>query len=205
MPSDDREPTVGYAHAPIWLIILFGLLVYWGQLYLDEHGGGFDPRVYEAFASYKQVVAANPQQGPAMLIAKGQALYQLCSACHQPNGLGTAGLFPPLAGSEWVTEPNPARLIRIPLHGLTGPIEVSGQQWNGAMAALGGSLSNEDLAAILTYIRQAWGNDAPPVTPEEVAAVRTETASRPEDGTAPWTAQELLQIPVPAPATPATP
>jgi hypothetical protein len=64
------------------------------------------------------------------------------------------------------------------------------------MAALGQSLpNNEDVAAILSYIRQAWGNKAPLVVPEQVDAVRQETANRAQDGSAPWTSEELLKIP----------
>ncbi len=197
--AKETEPTAGLAPTPIWLILLFALLFYWGQLYLDNHAGGFDPQVYEPYASVKQVKAANPMSDEGAVIAKGEAVYnQMCAVCHQINGLGSAGQFPPLAGSEWVTEPNPARLIRIPLHGLTGPITVKGQDLNlpVPMTPFGETLSNADLAAVLTFIRQSWGHKAPPVTPAQVAKVREETASRSMSGSAPWTAEELLKIPV---------
>lgn len=196
-PSDEREPTAGKAPAPMWLIVVFGLLFYWSQIYLDSHGGGFHPQVYEKYASYDHVVAMNPKSGAQELIAKGESLFNLCGACHGASGQG-GPLAPPLAESEWVLEPNPARLIRIPLHGLTGPIKVKGVDYNMSMAALGTALSDEDLSAILTYIRQAWGNKAPPVTPEQVKQIRDETSSRPI-GTQPWTAAELQQVPVPSP------
>jgi mono/diheme cytochrome c family protein len=176
-------------------VVVFGALFYWCQIYLDNTAAEFNPKVYFAYKSVAAVDAANPRDENKIFIARGKAVYEsVCFGCHQVNGLGTAGQFPPLTGSEWVTAPGPNRLIRIPLHGLTGPITVSGSPWNLEMGPFGADLPNEDLAAVLTYIRQAWGNNAPPVTPEQVAAVRQETASRPPIG-APWTAEELLKLP----------
>jgi mono/diheme cytochrome c family protein len=194
--QDESEPTAGLAHTPIWLVMLFGALFYWSQIYLDDHAGEFSPQVFEPYASFKQVNAANPKSGAEVLIARGEVLYTTCAACHQLNGLGGATPpAPPLAGSDWVNAPLPNRIIRIPLHGLSGTIKINDQEFTGSMAALGSALSNEDLAAILSYIRQAWGNKASPVTPEQVDAVRKETAGRAEDGSASWTAEELLKIP----------
>ena len=128
-----------------------------------------------------------------MLIAKGESVYALvCAVCHQSSGLGSPGQYPPLVGSEWVVG-SPARLIRIPLHGLAGPIQVKGQNWIGSMPAVGGGPPLDDdqnLAAVLSYIRSAWGNQAPPISPDQVKAVRAETASR----TAQWTEAELLKV-----------
>jgi mono/diheme cytochrome c family protein len=197
--SDEAEPTADLAHTPIWLVILFALVFYWGQLYIDNHAGGFSAQVYEPYINVKGVKDANPGSDEDAAIARGEALYINCSVCHQNNGLGSPGQYPPLAGSEWVLEPNPARLIRIPLHGLSGPIKVKGQDWNlpAGMTPAGASFPNEDLAALLTYIRQAWGNKAPAVTPQQVAKVKEEVAGRAMDGSAPWTADDLLKIPVP--------
>lgn len=192
---EDLEPEVDSSTMPAWLFIAMILLAYWGMLHLDRYGGGFSERVYAPYQSQRQLADFQLKSGPELLVAKGQAMYALmCLVCHQSSGVGSPGLYPPLAGSEWVTG-SANRLIRIPLHGLTGPIEVKGQTWKGLnMPAFGTSppLDNdENLAAVLTYIRQAWGNQAPPITPEQVAAVRSETASR----TRAWTADELQRIP----------
>lgn len=192
----DVEPTAGSEVAPVWLFVLMGILLYSGMLYLDSYAGGFNPKVYEGYASYKEVSNANPKSGPEMLIAKGESLYMVCAACHQVNGKGVTGQFPPLVESEWVNETNPSRLIAIPLFGLAGPIEVNGEPWNAPMAALGTAMSSEDFAAILSYIRQAWGNDAPPVSVADVDAVKAQHQSRPMDGSRPWTGPELMQISV---------
>lgn len=141
--------------------------------------------------------AGHPPQLPSIPVAhsgvnqpgEGARIYaQTCSACHQADGSGTPGIFPPLVGTEWVTG-SEDRLIRILLHGVTGDIEVEGEIYNGAMPTWGPMFTDEDLAAVATYVRQAWGNKAAPVTAATVARVRTQYASR----TTPWTAVELRQ------------
>ncbi|MBI2948659.1 MAG: c-type cytochrome [Verrucomicrobia bacterium] len=120
----------------------------------------------------------------------GKELYAvICGACHQPHGNGQEGLAPPLANSEWAIG-SEERLIRISLQGLRGPIKVGDKTYQMEMPALA-ILEDEQIAAVLTYIRREWGNAAPPVDPKAVAKVRAETAKR-EDA---WTEAELLNIP----------
>ncbi len=192
---DEIEPQVDSAAMPAWLFVLMIALVYWGMLHLDRYGGGFNNRVYGPYRSFKELSDLQPKSGSEMLVAKGESVYALiCAACHQQSGLGAPGQFPPLVGSEWVLG-SPNRLIRIPLHGLTGNIQVKGQVWTGVqMPAFGGGpplSDDENLAAVLSYVRQAWGNKAPAITPEQVKAVRAETASRSSQ----WTSDELLKVP----------
>lgn len=184
------EPKAELAPTPIWLIFLFGLLFYWGQLYLDQHAGEFNPQVYEPYRSAQYLKDILPKDESQLLMAKGKVAYDTyCKLCHQDNGMGTPGQFPPLAGSEWVTG-SPERLIRIPIHGVQGPIMVKGQEWALSMPAMGAGLSAGDLAALLTYVRQSWGNNAPAIKPEQAQAVMDATAGRSQ----PWTAQELQQF-----------
>lgn len=104
----------------------------------------------------------------------GQESYMLCMACHGPNGEGVPNVGPPLAGSEWVLGPV-ENLIRMQFRGLMGPIEVKGQEWNLIMAPNAPMLqTDEKIAAVLTYIRNSWGNEAPAVTAAEVAPFRSE-------------------------------
>lgn len=93
-----------------------------------------------------------------------------CGACHQADGSGVPGLYPPLNETEWVTGEK-ERLIKIVLQGLEGEIEVNGEKYNQVMAALG-YLEDDKIAGILTYVRHKFGNGADAVTTEEVAAVR---------------------------------
>lgn len=116
-----------------------------------------------------------------------QVYNTLCGACHGPDGKGLNGL-PPLVGSDW-PRGNPARSIKIVLNGLTGPVEVAGKTYAIDMPPQGAVLSDEKIAAVLTYVRKTFANGAGPVSVDEVKAVRAATAKR----TTPWTADELLK------------
>ena len=118
-------------------------------------------------------------QETAVEAVDGSALYQThCMACHQMNGQGIPGAFPPLDGSKYVTGDNVARMAAIMIYGLQGPITVKGQQYNSAMAPLGQTLNNEQLAAVATYIRSAWSNTAGPVEEKVFADVRAQYGTR---------------------------
>jgi mono/diheme cytochrome c family protein len=190
-PDPERtEPKAVVATLPIWFFVLLGLLFFWGQMYLDRNAGGFRAEVYEPYPSLTFVQALQPRTEGGAMIAKGKTIYaNNCQPCHQPTGMGAPGVAPPLAGSEWVTAGS-ERMIRIIMHGLTGPIQVKGTEWNLVMLPFG-HLSDEDIAAVSTFVRQEWGNKAPPVTPDQVQAVRDQTKDRAQN----WTAAELLQIP----------
>lgn len=104
---------------------------------------------------------------------KGKIQFMMCAACHGKEGEGTAAA-PPLAGSEWVMGPA-ENLIRIQLRGLRGPITVKGREYDisGGMAPMAYQ-SDEQIAAVLSYVRQSFGNNAPAVEPAQVAALRDE-------------------------------
>lgn len=93
-----------------------------------------------------------------------------CATCHQPDGAGVEGAFPPLRQTEW-TEGDKGRLIRLVLYGMQGPIEIDGAQYNNVMTPHG-FLTDEQVAAVLTFVRSNFGNDADAVTADEVARVR---------------------------------
>ncbi|NCF51908.1 c-type cytochrome [Gammaproteobacteria bacterium] len=130
----------------------------------DTAPGADDTAVHTA-----EVAAASIDE----LAAKGEAVYLAnCSACHQPNGQGLPGAFPPLANSDYLTGDR-KKVMSAALFGLSGPITVNGVDYNGVMPSLG-HLTDEDLAAALTYVFSAWGNDLAAVSVEEVAALRAE-------------------------------
>jgi mono/diheme cytochrome c family protein/glucose/arabinose dehydrogenase len=140
-------------------------------------------------------VAAKPQ-GPKFSpeemkrFETGKANYEtVCLPCHQPHGLGQEGLAPPLVGSEWIAG-SEQRLARILLNGLRGPIKVKGQPFELDMPALG-VLEDEQLATVLTYVRNEWGHSYPPVSASTVKKVRDETADHNDS----WTQEELLKSP----------
>lgn len=105
----------------------------------------------------------------------GRAIFLLnCAACHQPNGQG-GGPYPPLAGNPAVNAADSGAIIQIVLNGRTGPITVNGAQYGGNMPSWR-ELSDADIAAVLTYVRSAWGNGAPAVSADQVAAARLPSA-----------------------------
>ena len=119
----------------------------------------------------------------------GRANYEVvCLPCHQPHGMGQEGLAPPLVGSEWVSG-SEQRLVRIVLSGLRGPIQVKGQNYEMDMPALG-ILDDEQVATLLTYIRNEWGHSYAPVSTNTVKQIRDATGDR----TDAWTQEELLKI-----------
>ena len=101
----------------------------------------------------------------------GKMIYmQFCLACHMENGEGVPGLYPTLVQTEWVLG-DKKRMIETVLHGMEGPIEVNGEQFNNVMAKLD-YLGDKDIADVLTYIRTNFGNSADPVTTSDVNLVR---------------------------------
>jgi mono/diheme cytochrome c family protein len=192
---DDPEPVAERRPVPVLLIALLVALLFWADLYVLQHGGdvagskgAFPAMVYFPYKTYAEI----PKLGEDT--EKGGKIYALyCSVCHQPTGLGVpAEGKPPLAGSDWVNEEGPNRIIRLILNGLQGPITVSGQQFNQgvAMPPWRDLLSDADVAAVATHIRSTWGNKAPPVKPEQVKEIRDSTAGR----AAAYSPQELLGL-----------
>ena len=120
----------------------------------------------------------------------GEVLFTgVCAACHQPHGKGLDGVAPPLMDSEWVLGPE-QRLVRIVLHGLTGPVSVKGKTYRLDMPAFG-SFTDEQISGILTYIRREWEHGASPIGPETVKAIRAATADRREA----WVQEQLRALP----------
>ena len=189
----ELEPTAGSARAPVWLFVLVAMLAFWGMGFLDNHGGGFNAQVYRPYKSPKELEDDQPRSGNDAF-RKGQKVFETyCQVCHQSTGLGAPGQFPPLAGSEWVLAKEPGRVIRIVLNGLQGPVTVKDLAFDSAsMIPWRDQLSDDEIAAVLTFIRsnKEWGNEALPVTAEQVKAVREKTSSR----SAQWFVVDLLKV-----------
>ena len=166
-----------YSLLPLGLIFGSSALIFWAAVYVTKFSGHYDPKMFDETAPPSTGVEVVAKVDP---IVAGKKLYlSACVACHLPDG----------NGSE-------ERLARIVIHGLKGPITVKGSQYNGAMpvfgkvAGSGYNWSDDKIAAVLTYIRQEWGNKGAAVSTELVTAIRTKEGGRKE-----WTAEELLQIP----------
>jgi nitrite reductase (NO-forming) len=104
-------------------------------------------------------------------VSAGQSLFAgTCATCHQPDGKGLPGVFPPLAGSDYLAK-DPKRAIGIVLHGLNGKVTVNGQEYNSVMPPMT-QLNDDEVANILTYVLNSWGNPGGQVHADEVAAQR---------------------------------
>ncbi|MBX7191725.1 MAG: nitrite reductase, copper-containing [Sandaracinaceae bacterium] len=115
--------------------------------------------------------ARTAAEGPDDRAARGEATFLgICATCHQREGQGLANVFPPLAGSDFLMADR-ERSIRIVLTGLSGPVTVNGQSFNGAMPAFA-NLTDHEVAGALSYVRSHFGNTGDAITDEEVAAVR---------------------------------
>jgi mono/diheme cytochrome c family protein len=193
-PREDTSPKD--ATVPMWLIVVCFLLVFWGAVYFDEHGGWFESQVYTPYVSAEQLKDYQVSGGPNPF-ELGRAVYNrpTCVVCHQANGQGQAGTFPPLAGSDWVNDKDPSRMIRIVLQGFSGPgLKVNGQPFNTGSAMIAwNALTDDEIAAVITYVRgnAEWGNKASPVTPEQVRAIREKVKAHLQ----PFTPAEIEAMP----------
>lgn len=189
------SPSEGFSPVPILLVFLISALIVFSGIYMVWRSDDFDQMGYDETRRvfpWADMADVGPVLDPALRL--GQRTYSQCAACHQQDGRGLPGAFPPLDGIPWVVG-SEDRLIRLVAHGMVGPIEVAGVSYNGVMPGFA-NLSDEELAAVLTYIRQAWSNDAPAISPAAVAEVRSDVGPRP----APWNSVELLEdYPIEAP------
>jgi mono/diheme cytochrome c family protein len=126
---------------------------------------------------------------------RGQAVYsRTCIACHQPTGMGLPPVFPPLAGSEWIAK-SASIAVRNIINGMQGPVTVKGVTYNSMMPPVAG-LSDKDIADVVTYVNNSFGNTGATVTEAEVTAIKKKYADR----KTPWTAAEYEKEPKEEPA-----
>lgn len=196
---EKREPRVGLEPLSMWLIVIYGLAILLGGAYVGRYSGNFNGQSLDWWM-------LEPPKGPGgpggATLAEGASLSPFdrgkkvfaanCVVCHQASGIGSDGQgYPPLVGSEWVIggSKRPAMIV---LKGLEGPVTVKGKKYGTAvMQPWDKTLSDQKIADVLTYIRQAWGNNASPITAEQIAALRKELASRPSSFREP----DLLAVP----------
>ncbi len=180
------DPGEGAERGPWWFwAAAIGALVF-GGFYMGRYSGIF---AGEAAVHVEPVVEAHGPAAPTEAEEQtgGAAVFSSrCVPCHQADAKGLPGAFPPLAGSEFVSGDS-ARVARLVLRGLVGPVTVAGAAFNGAMPAWAGQLTDAEIAAVLTYVRSHFGNQSPPVSASLVASERAATASRAQ----PWTVPEL--------------
>ncbi len=183
------DPEEGRERAPWWLSSIAILAIFWGGWYLGRYGGSLDAATHVSMGRADAVVPT-PSTAAVNPVALGKRVFTInCQACHQATGRGMPGAFPPLVGSEWVVG-DPAVTGRILLNGLQGPVTVAAAAFNGAMPAWRDALTDDEIAAVLTYVRQWSPNSAPAVPATLIASIRATTATRGH----PWTAPELATL-----------
>jgi len=210
---EKKEPWSKVVPVPLWLMGVFGLVLCWGSYYLGMFSGGYSGDVFDeraglsASATKAGGAAAEGEAGPLSVADQGKKVFKdNCAVCHQPTGTGVPGQYPPLAKSEYVNG-TPKRLAMILLKGLQGPLQVNGSTFGAAaMPPWEKTLNDKKIAAVLTYIRQDWGNTGGEVAPEQIAHARKDYKDRTDS----WTEADLKAVPAdavlegaPAPAAPA--
>jgi len=168
----------GMEPVSLWVILACGIALIIGGTVIGK-GGAFSPSSLDNYVVEGYVQALAPGGGEGEILPKpiidvftknGAKIYQAkCQGCHQPNGLGDGANFPPLGGSEWVTGDTSA-LAQIIMNGAQGPIKVAGRTWNGAMPGQAAGMTEADLAALMTYIRNSFGNESGEVVSIEMAS-----------------------------------
>jgi len=194
---ENVEPTAGSSRETGILVVAFALAISLGVhkiggtgRVIGDKSNNFSALVYAPYVAEAEAEAMQARSLEEKQFDRGAAIYKVrCSGCHQSQGEGsTSQGAPPLDGSEWVTQKGPGVLVRIVNNGLSGPIQVKGKSWSqGVMEPVGASLADDQVADLLTYIRNAWSNSAASVDSAEVAEIREAIGDR----EAKWTAQEL--------------
>jgi len=177
------EPEEGFEPTPWWVWTASVLLLFAMGFYLGRFGGTF------SFVAHEVEQPSSATAAPPKREVRGDAVYAgVCQPCHQATGEGVPGQYPPLAGSEWLLQ-DPETPARIVLFGLQGEIAVRGATFDNKMPAFAEKLTNEEISAVLTHVRNTWGNKAAPVSADQVDSLRTKSAGR-----APWSAGELQSL-----------
>jgi mono/diheme cytochrome c family protein len=194
---EKKKPILAFHLVPLFLVFLVGSIIFWAGLAISLQTGFWNVNVYDIHWEKSAALiehaksAGGTASGPSAAFKKGKKLFNTpgaCVTCHQPNGMGLkAANFPPLDGSKWVTGSTEI-LTRIVLNGLQGPVEVKGDKYGlvPMVPTIWKTWSDSDIAAVMSFIRNAWSNEAPEVDAATVTRIRAESGER-----GPWTVQEL--------------
>lgn len=196
LKNEKNEPVEGNSKDFLDIpVILLSLFIGFGATYLAletphtsmEEGDSRTVRGVNKDVEVQKVQA--PSSAFDTLFARGEKVYQAsCQACHQANGKGITGAFPPLEKSEWVIG-NKEQLAAIILYGLQGEVTVNNEKYNSSMPGQMANLTDDDIAAVATYIRNSFDNEGDLVTSEVVRKVKERFSDREEQ----WDGEKELQ------------
>ncbi|MFO8030770.1 MAG: cytochrome c [Cyclonatronaceae bacterium] len=184
MEREEKIPSEGNERGPWWMYAIIIATLAFGFFYMGRYLGEISDQPH---VLYTEPASSDVEEAELDLMASGRRVYtRVCQSCHQQDGAGVPGAFPPLGGSDWVVGV-PERPVNIVLHGFQGEIVRDGETYNAVMPGFGRLLSDDEVASVVTYIRNSFGNEAPEVQPEEVAEMREASSERTEQ----WTESEL--------------
>ncbi len=200
-PTELKNPVPTIMVALIASLVIWGMAYFiWSHLVFEQHNsrpstyamtkvnsedGGASSAIQAKASSQTNEVSdkanlklAETSKTKSNPPANGKAIFSgKCAACHQGNGKGLAGVFPPLDGSNWVNTSITDIPIQIILHGVNGAMEVNGMTYQGSMPAFKGSLSDSEVAAVVSYIRSSWSNSAGEILASDIKVNRNKRSS----------------------------
>ena len=187
---DKHPPTKGFLKAPLIFVFVFGCLIFVCSIQLAHSTNQFQlhPPTDKVELSAEDKEALRLERK----FESGKKIFAVrCASCHQANGLGIQGQYPPLVGTKWATT-EPALISYIILKGLKGEITVKGEVYGSSaavnMAAV--PITDREIANVTTYVRKAWGNDASEITEDEVSSFRDDIKSQQDQ----WTGAQLMEL-----------
>lgn len=190
LSKNKHEPTKNFLIAPLVFVFVFGCLIFVCSIQLAHTTNSFQlhPPVEFVELSAEEKEALRLERK----IASGEKIFAArCASCHQANGLGIEGQFPPLVASEWVSADSGV-IANIILKGLKGEILVNGVKY-GTSAAVNMAavpISDREIANVSTYVRQAWGNTSAEVSEDLVSEIRSEFSSKQDQ----WLGDDLKSL-----------
>lgn len=197
---EKADPAARPVPISLWAVVCIGAIGIMAGGYFGSNTGknfgianiqgyNYDLQFPEGAAGGAAVLSDEELHQPENWKSAGKAIYSQCVACHTASGEGQPGLYPPLKASEFVIH-GEKRLVAILQHGVTGALTVNGKPFNGQMQPLGAGMTDKQLAQLLSYIRNEWGNAASIIYEDQVNALRKELGNRPS-----YSEAELRAIP----------
>jgi len=181
---ENPDPTEKNRPVPKGLLAIVAAMVAFGVSYIVINQGNDAPEL----GDNRTLTTLEGKPAGAGGAADGAQVYAAnCVACHQATGAGLPGVFPPLAASEWVTAADKVP-VNILLHGITGKLTVKDVAYSGQMPAFKEKLNDDEIAAVLNYVRSNFGNSAGKISADIVKAERDAGKDRKD----PWNGDEDL-------------
>ncbi len=181
---ENPDPTEKNRPVPKGLLLIVAAMVAFGVSYIVINQGNDAPEL----GDNRTLATLEGKPAGAGGAADGAQVYAAnCVACHQATGAGLPGVFPPLAASEWVAAADKVP-VNILLHGITGKLTVKDVAYSGQMPAFKEKLNDDEIAAVLSYVRSNFGNSAGKIAADIVKAEREAGKDRKD----PWNGDEDL-------------